>query len=168
MLDPLKNNLWLDLAYPGGASMQFFGAYDKSAGVYLASRDSEGYSKQLSAHRKDKILELSIRHGLAQTQTTDWSLPYDIALTTFDVSANSGAGWEIAADLYRPWAMQQPWCKNSLSQRIQSGDIPKWLAEPSLFYAFALPADYPMAKTACAPRWLPTTPKPGEKSLAAR
>ena len=131
--------------------MQFFGAYDRSAGIFLASRDNEGYAKRLSAHVKGKGLELSIRHEPAQTQTTEWSLPYDVAFTTFAIGAQAGAGWETAADLYRQWAIQQPWCQRSLSQRIQSGDIPQWLTEPSLFYSFSLTGRRPDGKD--GPRW---------------
>lgn len=144
MLDPLKNNLARELPYPGTASMQFLGAYDKSAGVYLASRDGEGYAKRLAAHRRDKALILSLRHLPAQTPAKEWSLPYDAAITTFDVAG--GAGWEVAADLYRQWATQQRWCRATLAQRFASGDIPRWLGEPSLFYAFSLYGNLPAGK----------------------
>lgn len=146
MMNPLANDLNRTLPYPGSASMQFMGAYDRTAGVYLASRDGEGYAKTLNARRQEKTLHLSIRHVLAQEPVTEWALPYDVVLTTYDVKPELGEGWEIAADLYRPWAIQQRWCKTTLAERFASGDLPQWLSEPSLFYAFTMHGRLPDGK----------------------
>lgn len=140
-VDPLKNGLSRDLPYPGTASMQFLSAYDAQNGVYLASRDGAGHSKTLSARRREKTLDLSIRHNVPQTPVTEWSLPYDVALGTYAI--RNGEGWEMAADIYRSWALRQSWCAKTLKERVSSGDVPAWLIEPSLFYAFSLHGQLP-------------------------
>jgi hypothetical protein len=137
--NPTKYTFDRGMPYPGVASMQLLAAYDRAAGVYLASRDAEGYCKRLFVRSRRKSLVLYIDHLLPQSPLSRWELPYDVALTTFSrPSSKHGVTWETAADLYREWAVRQPWCRKTLAQRVAAGDVPTWLTEPSLFYAFSL------------------------------
>lgn len=136
--NPLKHAADRQLVYPGAASMQFVAALDKTGGVYLASRDAQGFAKSLDARRRGKDLELGLSHLTPQTPMKQWSLDYDAEIATLRGTGPAGTTWETAADRYRAWAVGQPWCKATLAQRVASGDVPRWLAEPSLFYAFCL------------------------------
>jgi len=137
--DPLKNGLYRALPYPGAASMQFMALYDKRAGIYVAAYDAHAHTKVFNARRVGKAAELNITHLLPRTSQRQWSLSYDMALTTFRSKFGTDTtSWEAAADMYREWAVKQPWCRRTLAERVASGDVPKWLTEPSLFYAFSL------------------------------
>jgi len=59
-------------------------------------------------------------------------MAYDVVIGTFR------GDWQIAADLYKSWAVKQPSCRRTLAERVKSGDVPRWLCEPSLFYAYSL------------------------------
>lgn len=137
--NPLAAALNHQLAYPGGASMQMMAAFDRAAGVCLTCRDSTAYTKKLCVSREKKTLTLAVSHLTPQTAATTWETPCDTALTTIHGQGGpNSTTWETAADVYRQWAVRQPWCRQTLAQRVASGDVPKWLTEPSLFYAFSL------------------------------
>jgi hypothetical protein len=137
--DPLQKKVDVSYPYPGMAAMQLLAAYDRSAGVYLACRDAEGYTKQLKVSRTDKRLQLAITHLPEQNATGVWKPAYDCVLTTFRGSRGpNSTRWEDAAEIYRTWALRQPWCRETLSQRVKRGDVPRWLVEPSLFHAFSI------------------------------
>ncbi len=137
--DPLKNGIYRALPYPGGASMQLMALYDKRAGLYLAAYDAQAHTKMLNARRVGQGIELNVAHLLSRTPRREWELSYDMALTTFrGAFGPDTTSWEAAADLYRAWAVKQPWCRRTLAERVAAGDVPKWLTEPSLFYAFSL------------------------------
>ena len=65
--NPAKYTFDRGMSYPGGASMQFLAACDRTAGVYLASRDAEGYCKRLFVRSRRKSLVLGIDHLLPQS-----------------------------------------------------------------------------------------------------
>ena len=112
--NPAKYTFDRGMLYPGGASMQLLAACDQTAGVYLASRDAEGYCKRLFVRSRRKSLVLSMDHLLPQSPLSRWELPYDVVLTTFSrPSDKHGVTWEMAADLYREWAVRQPLCRKT-------------------------------------------------------
>lgn len=140
---------WPDrkLLYPGTASVQMMAAFDPAAGVLLAARDHEAHTKTFNTRRSGKGVELSIGHLLPQTPVTRWELEYDVALAGLRPAAGfKHITWEAAADLYRLWAVGQPWCRTTLAQRVAAGDVPRWLTQPSLFYAFSLRGQAPDGK----------------------
>ena len=140
--NPLVNGVNRKLQYPGSASMQLFAAFDKTAGVYLACHDSHGHLKRFSVQKRESALHLSVDHVPEFVSVREWSLSYDVAISTFrGVSGADSTTWEDAAELYRSWAVEQPWCRRTLAQRISAGDVPKWLTQPSLFYAYSLRGD---------------------------
>jgi len=137
--NPLKNGLHRLLPYPGAASMQLMAVFGKQAGIYLASHDAKAFTKTLTARRAGRGVELNVAHLLSRTPQRRWELPYDMALATFRGAFGADSTtWEDAANLYRTWAVKQPWCRRTLAARVKAGDVPKWLTEPSLFYSFSL------------------------------
>lgn len=142
---PGEHSAHRELRYPGSASLQMMAAFDPSAGVYLASRDHEAHTKMFCTRRVDnKALELSIAHLPPHTPVTEWQLGYDVDLAALRPSPGLDAiTWESAADLYRRWAIRQPWCRQTAAQRVATGDIPNWLVEPTLLLTFSLRGKMP-------------------------
>ena len=113
------NGYGVTLKYPGNLSAQFLAFQDRTAGVYLAGRDASGQAMNLSAaRRKDGLL---VQHeylpAADQRRKQRWIAPYPVALGT------TQGTWCDSADLYKRWALKQPWCAKTLTQR---DDIPDW------------------------------------------
>ena len=142
--NPSRNRSHHQYRYPGSASLQMMAAFDPDAGLYLASHDSEGHTKQFCSGHNGNALELGIGHLPAQTAVREWNLGYDVVLCGLRPSAGlDHITWEAAADLYREWAIRQPWCRQTMAQRVAAGDIPKWLVEPNLIFTFSLRGHMP-------------------------
>ncbi len=124
-----------DIQYPGPASMQFIALYDKDAGLYLATQDSEGHTKRFGVGKRRETFRPALTHITPLQDHTLWKTEYDTVLGTFH------GDWQAAADLYKSWAVHQPWCRQTAKERLESGDIPKWLTEPSLFLTYSLRGD---------------------------
>ena len=126
---PGKLNRNLHGAYPGSAAVQMMALYDASAGLMLATQDSEGHCKrfdvQMSANR---AVEFKINH-LRPELPGDGGVPYDTVIGRFI------GDWRAAADLYKRWARSQPWCARKLTQR---NDIPAFLKEGSAGIIFGI------------------------------
>ena len=118
-------NFSLGWSFPGDQSVQFFSYQDRTAGVYLASMDTVGYGRALriSKRNSEKYL-LYQEYRLPEQPEERWQSPYEVAL-----GVTSGT-WQQTADLYKRWALQQPWCARTLSQR---DDIPdSWKRGPCI------------------------------------
>ncbi len=129
---PATNETGPEMSYPGEASMQLMAFYDGTSGIYLAAYDSQGYAKNLSV-RRDRtqvILRPTLSHLPPALSRSEWGTEYDTVLGTFR------GDWQAAADLYKSWALKQPWCQRTLRERVAAGDVPAWLTEPSLFYNY--------------------------------
>jgi hypothetical protein len=118
--------------YPGNASMQLVAHYGDTAGVYVAAHDNRGFTKEFGVEKDGDFFRLALLHLPALVPRGDWRTEYDVAIGTFR------GDWQTAADIYKTWALKQPWCSRTLAQRIASGDVPRWLIEPSLFCAYCL------------------------------
>ena len=139
LMDPGKNRPDRTFHYPGVASAQLMAAFDPAAGLFLSARDAAAHTKQFRSRRSGKGVELSISHILPQTPVTEWRLPYEVAVAGLTPSAGlTTVTWEAAADLYRAWAVKQPWCRQTAAQRVAAGDIPKWLTEPTMLFTYSL------------------------------
>ncbi|MCX6906665.1 MAG: DUF6259 domain-containing protein, partial [Verrucomicrobia bacterium] len=137
--NPSVNRPDRQFRYPGVASMQMMAAFDPAAGLSLAARDREAHMKTFCTRRSGKGLELSIAHVLPQSPVSQWELGYDVALAGLRPSAGlKKITWEAAADLYRKWAVRQPWCGQTMAQRVAAGNIPKWITEPTLVFTYSL------------------------------
>lgn len=125
------------LPYPGGASMQFMALYDDTAGLYAACYDSRGHTKRFGIDRGKDFLRLELLHLPPRAPRGEWRMEYDVVVGTFR------GDWQTAANLYKSWAVKQPWCRRTLAERVADGDVPRWLTEPSLFYAYSLRGQLP-------------------------
>jgi hypothetical protein len=107
--------------YPESAFTQFVALYDPTAGLYLAAHDAGGHCKRLGVRTvAGKSMAVPFTHLLPETPGRDAAPPYDIVLGAFT------GDWRDAADIYKRWAKQQPWCAKTLAQR---DDIPQFLKD---------------------------------------
>lgn len=112
---------------PGSLAAEFACYYNPRGGVYTAALDPEGTPKDLRATRTAEGLELSWDvHCFASGA---YDVGYDTVLGPFSAPDGS-ADWRDAADIYKAWALTQPWCRTRYADRA---DIPAWMkAGPSL------------------------------------
>ncbi|MCF7848622.1 MAG: DUF6259 domain-containing protein, partial [Kiritimatiellales bacterium] len=126
---PGRLNRHLHGAYPGGAAVQMMALYDDTAGLMLATQDAAGHCKEFEAEMvEDRFVEFKISH-LRPELPGDGSVPYDTVMGVFT------GNWRAAADLYKCWARNQPWCARKLTQR---DDIPAFLKEGSAGIIFGI------------------------------
>lgn len=125
--NPAKNlprSYTLGVRYPGDQSAQFLAYQDRGAGVYLASMDTQGWARNLMAGKRPEGFELYHDYVLPADAPPDWKSPYQVAL---GVTAGT---WCDSADIYKRWAVAQPWCARTLAQRE---DIPAfWKQGPCI------------------------------------
>jgi hypothetical protein len=87
---------------------------DDEHGLYWATHDSQVYEKDFAyvnnktdSGKSNGVVQFSIGHSypipLDGTSTVDFSPAYPVILTTFN------GGWWDASQLYRSWALKQPW-----------------------------------------------------------
>jgi len=118
---------------PGNLAAQFGCWYDGQVGLFTAALDQRGYRKTITFQRS--------KEGLA----TSWIEPafeqrmhrqdYDLVLTTFHgTDAATPPDWRDAADLYKQWAVGQPWCARTLAARQ---DLPDWLKQGPAMVRFS-------------------------------
>jgi hypothetical protein len=110
---------------PGSLAAQFACYYDNAAGLMTAAFDARGYRKTISATRVPEGVKLRWEHPCFATSR--WAQDYDVVWTTFSSpDAGRPTDWRDAADLYKAWAVAQPWCKQTLVNRQ---DLPAWLRQ---------------------------------------
>lgn len=105
------------LRFPGDMSAQFVAYQDRVAGVYLAGMDAQSLPMSLTVARRADGFLLSHQFTPLASDGKDFQSPYPVAL-----AVTQGA-WYDTADLYKQWAVRQPWCARTLAQR---DDIPAW------------------------------------------
>jgi hypothetical protein len=112
--------------YPGPASMQCWGYYDDTAGLYVAAQDGMGHAKEFGywTHKMDGVPQAFIaseRRQRGEMPGADYGSEYDCVIGTFQ------GDWQDIAAIYKPWALKQMWMPPRLSERR---DIPQWVKEP--------------------------------------
>lgn len=120
-----------------GASMQLMAYYHQDrAGLYLAAHDGQAHQKWLNAYALRGRLSISHMHGFEHLGSEEGiHQPYPFVIRLYD-----GEGWEAAADMYRRFALDQPWCGlGPLWQRKQEGD---WLREDMGYCTFGINAGH--------------------------
>jgi hypothetical protein len=136
--------------YPGHCSMQCMSFYaDSGPGLYAACDDPSGYRKVFAAFSESKArtnsnatampcggstsrsnaaldFNLEIVHLPEHnpTNATRYVLPYCAVLGTFQ------GDWYNAATIYRGWATNQAWAKQS---RWKRGLVPAWISDTGLW-----------------------------------
>ena len=115
------------LNQPGPLAAQFGCYYDASCGFYSATQDSRGYPKRLCFRRTASGVEFAWERCCYHDLTKRFELGYAVAQATFhSQDLTSPTDWRDAADIYKSWALNQPWCARTLAQR---DDVPDWLKE---------------------------------------
>ncbi len=115
----------VSLSYPGNLSAQLVSYQDQSAGLYLASMDAQGYPMGFTIGKRREGLLLYHQWLPLASQQPVWESPYPVVL------AGVQGSWYQTADLYKQWAVRQPWCAKTLPQR---DDIPDWWKQGPLVY----------------------------------
>ena len=91
-----------------GASLQLMSLYHQGqAGLYLAAHDGAGHQKWLNAYTHQGTLILSHMAGMEDLRP---GAPVEMTWD-FVVRFTPGTGWEDAAEMYRDFALSQPWCR---------------------------------------------------------
>ncbi len=124
-----KRSGLLSGAYPGPLSCQVMAYCDRTAGLYIASHDPDGYAKTFTVDAGFQI-RFSIAHLASAVAGKDLIPPYPIILGPFTGEAKrGGTSWYDAAELYRKWASRQKWAKKKVRTRE---DTPNWLRKGAL------------------------------------
>ncbi|NOZ24132.1 MAG: hypothetical protein GXP25_23900 [Planctomycetes bacterium] len=125
---------WVAARQPSVLAAQFGCYYDARAGVYTATRDTKGYPKSLGMRRTKTGVELFWRHHGFHDLSKPFKLAYPIGQGTFrSPKAERPTDWRDAADIYKAWALKQPWCKRTLARR---DDLPNWLRQGPMMVRF--------------------------------
>ncbi|MBI5683731.1 MAG: carbohydrate binding domain-containing protein [Verrucomicrobia bacterium] len=108
---------------PGSLAAQFGCYYDDRAGFYTAAYDSKGYPKDFEMRRTADGIEMGWNpHCFA---SRSYTMDFDVVMTTFaGTDKATPADWRDAADIYKEWALRQPWCATPFDKRR---DIPAWM-----------------------------------------
>jgi len=132
---------------PGSLAAQFASYYGGRAGFYLAAYDAKGYPKTFEMRRIAEGLEMD--WSLQCFATDSYAVDFDFVMTTF-AGAGKGApaDWRDAADIYKAWALRQPWCATPYQKRQ---DVPAWMKDGPAMVRF--PREW-LAEPSRIDRWL--------------
>lgn len=119
------------VSQPGNMAAQFGCYYDDRAGFYTAAEDGCGYPKSLAVSRTSAGVEFSWSRTCFATGIVTQA--YDVVTAAFAGSDGAPTDWRDAADLYKAWALTQPWCAKTLAQR---DDLPAWLKDAPALVRF--------------------------------
>ncbi len=136
----------VSIAQPGNMAAQFGCYYSSRAGFLTAALDGRGQPKHLLATRTSDGVELSWYRPAFATGTVTQG--YDVVMTTFAGADGGPCDWRDAADIYKQWALTQPWCAATYDKRA---DIPAWMKEGPAFVRFG--HDW-LAEPARIERWV--------------
>ncbi|MBU0609598.1 MAG: hypothetical protein KKI08_17055, partial [Armatimonadetes bacterium] len=106
------------------AHMQFTAWLAGGTGLHLAARDTEGWMKSLLLRVGQGAAEVCLEHLLPQPVSGRPDFPrYAVSLAPFV------GGWYEAAQVYRPWALQQHWAVRGPDQRRDTyvAEVACWL-----------------------------------------
>ena len=114
-LGPEKPTVCFSTDSPGQLSMQLIAAYDRERGhgLYLASNDTLSYAKTFTVELDSAGTLFYLTHYPALGGPSKaWDPGYEV------LTGPMYGDWQTAAQLYRQWAVEQRWCRESrLSQR---------------------------------------------------
>lgn len=126
-----------------GASLQLMAYYAAGRGGFsFATEDATGAQKWLNFYAEPNGLCATVAHG-AGVRGAPIEPPYPVA-----VGALVEGTWTEAADRYKAWAVEQPWCaRGRLASRP---DRPRWLHEEVGIVTFGINASHDRS------RWIRT------------
>jgi hypothetical protein len=118
--------------YPNGfhgSALQLMAYYaERRGGFYIAAKDNRSSDKDFNFFKApdNKSLTCEIAHIQWEARAGK-SLVVDYPVV---IAALTQGTWYEAAERYRAWATQQPWCKRgTLRRRVAEGDACRWLME---------------------------------------
>ena len=124
------------------AHMQFTAWLDGGCGLYLDSRDSDGWIRAVKVRVGEGTARVSIEHLLPQPGEGPQEFPgYCVSIAPFV------GDWYEAARIYRRWALRQPWAARGPDERRGSyiAELACWLWNRGRI-ANVLPATKEMAR----------------------
>ncbi|MEN6641293.1 MAG: DUF6259 domain-containing protein [Armatimonadia bacterium] len=110
---------WRDRAH-----MQCTAWFAGGNGLHLDARDTDGWMKSVLLRVGQGTAQLCLEHLLPQPVSGPQDFPrYRVSLAPFV------GGWYEAAQIYRPWALQQQWASRAHDQRRNSyvAELACWL-----------------------------------------
>lgn len=118
--------------YPNGflgSPLQMMSYYVEGLGGFdVASHDVDVADKELNFFKADddRSLSCELVHFQWDARPGRGLAPgYPVV-----IAAQEGGSWYDAADRYRSWALQQPWCgRGPRRSRVAKGDASRWLLE---------------------------------------
>ena len=129
-------------AQPGNLCAQFGCYYGPFVGLYSATQDRLGYPKYLEVRRVEQGLRWAWRRVDYHRLDKPFRIGYPIVMTTLAgkvswAATAPGRGpapraliravdWRDGADIYKQWAVKQPWCATRYADRP---DVPDWLKQ---------------------------------------
>lgn len=102
-------------------TMQFSTIYsaEDEFGLYFGSNDTQSYTKGLKYEFSDNVTHYNATYHLPMgAEQSHFVAPYEVVVGTLE------GDWFDASQIYREWALQQEWTKNS---RLASGKINPWM-----------------------------------------
>ena len=117
--------------YPCHFNMQFHALYNRQRGkgIYLGTRDSAPHVQWMDIYNRSDEITWNLSHFPPNIAFADedFELPYDFVVGPFD------GDWFDACQIYREWAVKQPWCRKG--PLLTRSDVPKWFnVSPLYFY----------------------------------
>lgn len=105
--------------------MQFMALYDKTAGLYTATYDTSGHAKRFEYYNDGGHMRWHVLTLVPEEERKIYQQAYPTIVGVFH------GDWTVAADIYKTWAWQQPWCDTPTVERT---DLPDWFlrGEPLL------------------------------------
>ncbi|MFA7003500.1 MAG: DUF6259 domain-containing protein [Verrucomicrobiia bacterium] len=108
---------------PGSLTAQFGCYYDDHGGFYMAAYDGKGYPKDFEMRRTAEGVEMDWNPHCFASKA--YVMDFDVVMTTLaGADRATPTDWRDAADIYKAWALRQPWCATTYDKRR---DIPAWM-----------------------------------------
>jgi hypothetical protein len=112
------------VSQPGSLAAAFACYYAAHGGYTTQARDVEGHPRAVGIGRTATALD--VRWLTSCWATGRWSPDIDFAMGAFQSTRGFVTDWRDAADLYKVWALRQPWCARTFDKRT---DLPAWLRQ---------------------------------------
>ena len=111
--------------------LQMIAYYDSQSGLFLSTFDSQNYIKEFSIIGLNKDnLRIKVDHLRAWHFGENFIMKYNTVIGIFH------GDWTAAADLYKTWAIEQPWCRKGKVKYRK--DLPAWVKNDPGFSSFRI------------------------------